>query len=363
MDVFDHPVVDARRALGVPVARHDGHVVVLQQHEQFVLVFEVVPDVVPCAVVGHEGHMAGHDELPDLRIKRPEVLVEPCELLRGDDLVVLVASVVEHVVEYDVVDLADVERVVGRSEILAVFGFGLVVVFVFVAVVVVADDVVHQKGGVLGQTQVLGHARFVAEPVFRVGHVAQIEPVDRCAPHQAVGVLHQPGHEVVAELDRVDRGDDVAASGRDVDHAARDVFVGHHEQGVIVVGGACEVEVELLHLLFARRLVEGVEEFGQEAGVDLRVVAARRGDHHELRARELGLEPVAAFGVGLYDVETVGDDDPFDASPFTRDIAFDRGPRFVGERRQFGAPDRRRKTYGDSREEQEFSVFHHGKKW
>ena len=131
MDVFDHPVVDARRALGVPVARHDGHVVVLQQHEQFVLVFEVVPDVVPCAVVGHEGHMAGHDELPDLRIERPEVLVEPCELLRGDDLVVLVASVVEHVVEHDIVDLADVERVVGRSEILAVFGFGLVVVFVF----------------------------------------------------------------------------------------------------------------------------------------------------------------------------------------------------------------------------------------
>ena len=138
MDVFHDPVVDARRAFGVPVARHDGHVVILQQYEQFVLVFEVVPDIVPGPIVGCEGHVAGHDELPDSGIERPEVLVEPCELLRGDDLVVFVASVVEHVVEHDVVDLADVERVVGRPEVLAVFGFGLVVVFVFVAMVVVA---------------------------------------------------------------------------------------------------------------------------------------------------------------------------------------------------------------------------------
>ena len=256
-------------------------------------------------------------------------------------------------------DLADVERIVGRPEILAVFGFGLVVVFVFVAVVVVADDVVHQKRGVFGQTQVFGHARVVAEPVFRVGHVAQVQPVDRRAPHQAVGIFDQPGHEVVAELDRVYRGDDVAAAGRDVDHAARDVFVGHHEQRVVVVGGAREVEIELLDALLVRRLVEGVEEFGQESGIDLRVVAPRRGDHHELRARQLGFEPVAALGIGLHDVESVGDDDPFDAASLAFDVAFDRGSRFVGEGRQFGAPDRRRKECGDSQEEQDFSVFHH----
>ncbi len=274
--------------------------------------------------------MAGHDELPDLRIERPEVLVEPCELLRGDDPVVFVAPVVEHVVEHDVVDLADVERVVGRPEILAVFGFGLVVVFVFVAVVVVADDVVHQERGIFGQPQVLGHARLVAEPVLRVGHVAQIQPVDRRAPHQAVGIFHQPGHEVVAELDRVDRRDDVAAAGRDVDHAARDVLVGHHEQRVIVVGGAREVEIEPLHLFFARRLVEGVKEFGQKARIDLRIIAPRRGDHHELRARELGFEPVAALGIGLHDVESVGDDDPFDAAAFAFDVALTVAPGLSG---------------------------------
>lgn len=159
-------------------------------------------------------------------------------------------------------------------------------------------------------------------------------------PHQAVGIFDQPGHEVVTELDRVDRGVTLPLPGRNVDHAARDVFVGHHEQRIVVVGGACKVEIELLDALLVRRFVEGAEEFGQESGIDLRVVAARCGDHHELRARQLGFEPIAAFSVGFYDVETVGDDDSFDAASFALDIAFDRGSRFVGEGRQSGAPDR-----------------------
>ena len=113
-----------------------------------------------------QGDMHRDDERSAVR-DGCEVLLEPGELV-GDDAPVVLARIAGvallvrcgrlvralHIVQDHVMDLADVEGIIGRADVFLEILHGIVVAHIVHAVVVVADGMVHRHaldGGRIGQ--------------------------------------------------------------------------------------------------------------------------------------------------------------------------------------------------------------------
>ena len=253
-----------------------------------------------------------------------EVLSEPCQLFVVDVGVVAAVLVfvdIVHVVEHDVVDVAQIERVVCGADDPAKRLRSLEVVGELHVVVVVADDLEIGHGEILDLLAVVLERveRALVVPVDVPRQVAQTDGVDvlrAVLPDEGVDV---PA-EVVAVLRRVGVGLVVVVA---VGH----VRVGRGQQDVLRVGLAAQAERVLLDDVRCggRRLPER-----RDASVGVDHVTARNGDEHRAVLFLRG-EPVAAVLVGGGHLETVGDDHALHRHAFAGHLALDRGALPVGD--------------------------------
>ena len=216
-------------------------------------------------------------------------------------------------------DAAQVERIVGGAERRLVLGVGRVVGDL-VAVVVVADGVEDREIDIFHRLDVLREGVVLRIPVFRVGHVAQIQPIDAVSRGGRGGVGGERGDEPFAALLGVEFGDDRSAVVRIARFASRDVYVGHDQQQVAGVVRGGQVEIEALRARFGG--IYGRIECRKDA-VAGRFVARGYGDAHEIGRREVARKGVVAFGVGFHDVRAVGNRDAGDAPAVAADISAD----------------------------------------
>ena len=222
---------------------------------------------------------------------------------------------VDRVVEHDEVRLADVERIVGRPEIVLVGLFGRVVVVGVFVVVVVARDVVDQgrDGRVLERVGVVAQVVLVRIPVEVEGHVADVHDVDLSRRSGDV-VLHLGKHQLLVL-------GDVAQTVGQVD-------VGQHQQVEIILSrGLDQLEIDL----FARLLAGGHRTPDQGHGVFRLGFVARRHAHEDVAVVFLRGEVVAARVVGRGDDLAVGDDHARDGQRAAEDHALDVHALLVGD--------------------------------
>ena len=321
-------VADLHRRVVVGVSRDDVHVrevgEQLVEHRR-VSVGHRRSDVERRVVVEHLAVGADHQR-GVLVLDGRQVGFQPRELhLREGGVVGVVARSpgrgvgpgveVDRVVEHDEVRLADVERIVGRPEVVLVGLFGRVVVVGVFVVVVVARDVVDQgrDGRVLERVGVVAQVVLVRIPVEVEGHVADVHDVDLSRRSGDV-VLHLGKHQLLVL-------GDVAQTVGQVD-------VGQHQQVEIILSrGLDQLEIDL----FARLLAGGHRAPDQGHGVFRQGFVARRHAHEDVAVVFLRGEVVAARVVGRGDDLAVGDDHARDGQRAAEDHALDVHALLVGD--------------------------------
>ena len=208
--------------------------------------------------------------------------------------------------------LADVHRIVHRTEFLAVRSFGGEVAGAVGVIVVIAH---HRPEGEIETFDglfALGDCPFVHIPVLIPGEITQVEAIDfRCRGVVGVGeFLDKPVRELRIVLGGVPVGQ---------------VHVCGYQQREIVIRDGLELEVDS----FDRRctLGAGMPELGNGL-VGGNFVAGGLDDERQAVAF-VGCEPIVTVGVGGGDSVAVGNQNVFDALTSIMDYTLDRGARLV----------------------------------
>ena len=187
-------------------------------------------------------------------------------------------------------DFSDVKGIVSGADVLLVLLHSVEVAHVIHAVVMIADGVINHHtldlAGIIFQIFLEGIV--VHEPIQVPGHVAERHRVHlpRGGGDGGVDVFHE-----IAELLLVVR-------------AVRQMNIPQHEHTMILLS----IDLFQLEINAFRNGRTGLEqrmEFGQNAVRD-GFVPARGGDE-DVAVVLLGLELIDALGVGLYDIDAVGD--------------------------------------------------------
>ena len=200
---------------------------------------------------------------------------------------------IDQVVEYDVVYLADVERVVARPDDAAVGRRSRPVDRVGVdrrtVVVVVAHRAEHLRG--------VAHDIHGAAEVFE--RIAVGVPV--AVPRRIAHVERVDGRVAETLRHGADVGDEAGAELFDVAVLVREVDVGHGQHHMAVVVDLRQGEIMPFDLL--RGCFERSPEAGEHpVGRDL---VSRRNRDEDRAAALVGRQPVTAFGIGEYDLGAV----------------------------------------------------------
>ena len=239
--------------------------------------------------------LVGRDEDGRALVHVREVFTQPLQLFGGEILGVIAAVFFArlhpgevHVVHHNVVDLAKVEGIVVRRQILCIFEGFKIVACNFHLVVVVTHGVEERDAGEVSVhgLEIIGKAIVVGNPVHVPCHVAKGE---------AIYLSGGFGNGLVNECSHFFELGKVAGAACQV-HVAKD------EEGIVVIGSLHKFEV---HLLFSFGIgLEGFPEFGKDA-VEGCFIAAGNGYEH-IFPFLVGLQTVVAVGIGLYNLDTVG---------------------------------------------------------
>ena len=290
----------------------------IEQLLRFPRGIETLPILERRVVVVHRRTVHPHDHGLRLVAQGRQIVAQPCQLLVGHIGVVVAFAHrtfgaaridVNRVVEHDVVHFAHVERVIGRTQRLAVGRFGGEITGEIGIVVVVAHRVVDRHGIPLHRSAVVAQAVKIGVPELVPRHVAQHHQIGRHALCRSEG--RRLGDKPLGELPEVVR-------------AVGEVHVAEHEDfvGVLAVD---LFEFEIGSFDDTGAVFERAVELREHA-VARNFVAARNGD--EDISPFLGrFELVDALLVRDGHFRAVGHYDVFHADAGRRHDPVDRGAR------------------------------------
>ena len=295
--------------------------------EQLVAVDRIVPVASRKAAVllEHLRMGADHDRLVLGHVA--QVLPEPVgDLVAQPQFVGFrgVLASVEDVVHEDVVHVADIGRIAGRTEVhLEIDRAQRIAQDGRLVVVVVADDVEGRRVHPLRIVDI-----GVVDVHVVVDQVAEVDAVAR-------------GPDRAAHADHVGNDHRAVSLGRTIDAVVLDLGIALHEQRMVLGGRQARFEHEIgLHLL-----LEAVDAFEElRASVTRRdFVFGRHRNEDEAALRKVARQRIAPLGVGLRAVEPVAHHDALDGQSAARhDAARDIRSLGIG-----GAAEQRRPDIDD----------------
>ena len=242
-----------------------------------------------------KGLMGRHEDGRGL-VHVGKVLPEPLQLFGSDVLRVFAAVFLTgihpgevHVVQYDVVDLAEVEGIVVRGKVLGVLEALEVVSGHFHLVVVIPHRMEERniREVAVHGLEIVGEAVIVGDPVHIPGHVAEGKAID-LARRRRHSLVQVPGH--LFEL-------------RQVAGAAGQVHIAEDEERIVIPGCRNKFKVNLLGGF-------GIPGEGlvvdRKNALDGEFITGRIGDE-DIFPLLVRVELIMACCVGLYDGNTIGD--------------------------------------------------------